>query len=143
MKVILLRGASGAGKSTYIKNNLPNAYVASADHYFQKDGTYKFDPNQLGMAHKWCMRSFIAYLSRADKDVAVDNTNITTLEWFPYYRVAEAFCAEFSIVELVPKDASICIRNIHGVPFETIKRMASNFEQVPNRYKIKVTRIEV
>lgn len=149
-KVIILRGNVGTGKSSYLKNNFPDALVCSADHFFLNfEGVYKFNPNQLATAHKRCMRQFVKslydiYYGDSEVEVvAVDNTNITTLEWFPYYRIAEAFGFEVEIVQLVPKDIEICRRNVHGVPFETIKRMAARFEKVPDNIRAKITTIEV
>ncbi len=154
MKVIIMRGVPGTGKSTYIKNNFPGAFVCSADKFFVTgNDEYVFNAAQLGAAHKWCMRQFVDTIIKPYQEfknlsnpeyVVVDNTNTTTLEWFPYFRVAEAFGAEVSIVELHPKDIEICRRNVHNVPFETIKKMAARFEgAIPNRFGIKVERIEV
>ena len=44
-EVIVMQGVSGSGKSTYIKNNLPNATVVSADHFFVNavTGVYEFN----------------------------------------------------------------------------------------------------
>jgi predicted kinase len=33
--VYVMMGVPGSGKSTWIRNNVPGALVASADHYFE------------------------------------------------------------------------------------------------------------
>lgn len=132
MKVIILRGLPGSGKSTWVKNHCPNAYVCSADHYFEKDGEYKFNPQSLGAAHGSCMRSFIDALVEQRPLVVVDNTNVTLVEISPYFSVAQAFGYE---VEIVCVDAlkkfsvkDLSERNVHGVPHKSIVAMESRWE---------------
>ena len=85
MQVKIMRGCSGSGKSTYIKNHFPDAYVCSADDFWlDKDGNYKFDLSKHGQSHAWCLRKFIDYLEKMRQDpyllnpsscIVVDNTN--------------------------------------------------------------------
>ena len=128
MKVIIMRGLPGSGKSTYIKNNFPNALVCSADHFFEKDGEYNFNPAKLPDAHKACMRTFIKYLSAEAPLIIVDNTNTQLWELSPYVSVAEAFGAEVEILH-VKSDVNTCIdRNVHGVPEKSIKAMNERWD---------------
>ena len=60
MKVIIPRGGSGAGKSTWIERTHPEALIFSADAFFiNEEGVYGFDVTKLGEAHAWCFKSFI------------------------------------------------------------------------------------
>jgi len=137
-KVIILRGCSGAGKSTYIKN----AYnpelireVFSADHFFMKNGEYKYDPTKIGEAHSVCMRKFLSSAHAVSLYIGdlliVDNTNISVAEIAPYVAVASAYGLDHEIVTLdcPPERAT----NVHGVPPAQVKaqykymKMQENF----------------
>jgi predicted kinase len=144
MKVVLLRGTSGSGKSTYIKEHYPNAIVCSADHYFMKDGEYKFNPTLLPEAHKFCLRKFIACIEDATttygpnqffraaeiQHLVVDNTNTQLWEISPYLSIAQAYGLEVEIVHCVCSPQVATERNAHGVPLKTIEAMAKRFEKL-------------
>ena len=95
-----MRGISGAGKSTYIKDNFPTAIVCSADHFFiNKDG-YNFDQSFLGKAHQSCFKKFLSSIQQDEALVVVDNTNVTSWQISPYYLAAETYGYEVQIIEL-------------------------------------------
>ena len=113
-----MRGCSGSGKSTWIRNNYPDATVVSADHI-------------LGEAHNQCLRKFVGLCEQNDYGVIiVDNTNIQVYEITPYYRIAEAFGWEVEIVCLMVHPDIAFKRNIHNVPEEIIHKMARNLLEV-------------
>ncbi len=115
----------GAGKSTYIQNNFLDAYVVSADHYFMRDGVYEFDRNQLGRAHGECYRYFMEAVTAGLELIVVDNTNTTMREINTYANPAKDHGYEIEVVVL-PVDAELGYnRNVHGVPFDTIQKMAN------------------
>jgi len=125
MKVTILCGVSGSGKSTYIENHLPDASVVSADNFFMRDdGDYLFDPTRLGEAHGTCLRQFVMFLT-ADlwdpdhyepKNLVVDNTNTTVMEVAPYAQLAIAYGYELEIIILEAEPGMAHSRNTHGVP---------------------------
>lgn len=116
-KVTILRGVPGAGKSTYIKNNLSGAIVCSADHYFIKsDGQYVFDATKLGEAHGQCLRIFEHELLNGEPHVVVDNTNINAVDIAPYAALALAHGYQLEIITLKVDPDVAHARNIHGVP---------------------------
>ena len=136
LRVICLRGFSGAGKSHYIKTNFANAVICSADHYFVNEaGDYEFkDPD---IAHGKCLRKFIETVrdnfngDRNDAVVIVDNTNITLAELAPYYQAAMAYgyLPEVIRIECDPEVAAG--RNKHGVSAEKIAEWAAKFAALP------------
>lgn len=147
-KVIIMRGLPGAGKSTWANRELMNyrhndrhdptaATIVSADHFFMKDGEYKYNPSKIGEAHKECMRAFLdaaglRYITRLHC-LIVDNTNVHRWEYMPYVSVAEALGHEVEIVEVWPREYSwdsLAQRNAHGVPASTIARMGREWEDV-------------
>ena len=54
-KLILVRGCSGSGKTTFA--GLLSEYVISADDYFTKNGEYKFDATKLHFAHQYSINA--------------------------------------------------------------------------------------
>jgi len=130
--VTILRGISGAGKSTYIKKNLPGAVVCSADHHFMDaDGNYNFDPSQLGRAHGSCQSNFKKALEQGVTSVVVDNTNTTVREMRPYVQLAKQFGYDVDIVRLIVPVKVAAKRNAHNVPLVAIQRMQDRMQDIP------------
>lgn len=137
-EVVILRGYPGAGKSTYVKNNFKEdtTVVCSADHFFMKNGEYKFDPSKLSEAHAASLRKFIDVINHptdTPQTLVVDNTNTSVLELSPYLMVAKAYNLKIRLVKLVCKNGykEAAGRNIHGVPEKTVKRMEETFQTIP------------
>jgi predicted kinase len=129
MRVILLSGIPGSGKSSTAKffaEEGGKVRIVSADDYFMKSGEYRFDPHGLGDAHGECLRGFLGALQGEEYDmVIVDNTNTTTLELAPYVAMSNAFgvIPELYTLDVDPETAHK--RNTHGVPLVAVQRMAS------------------
>jgi hypothetical protein len=138
MKVKILRGISGSGKSTYVKKLREDGVdveVCSADHFFmEEDGSYVFDPSLLPRAHAACLRKFLNLVRSGHPSCAgllllVDNTNTTAAEIAPYYAVAEAYGFDVEIIEFVVSVGEAAARNVHGVPVQGLERQAMNMCQ--------------
>ncbi len=125
-----MRGVPGSGKSTWIKNHLPDYIVrCSADDFFTdpKTGEYKFDPTKLVEAHEYCHRK-AENLCRALNSLVIDNTNIKFWNYQKYLDMAKYYGYTVEIVTLIVDPRVAYQRNIHGVPLETISRMATVLE---------------
>ncbi len=148
MRVIILRGISGAGKSTFLpvfinENNLleENVIVASADHLFENRAKmlgesylHVFDPSDLPKAHAQCLVKFVELLARCDEPllsdedveewheqvVVVDNTNIGVAEMAPYIALAQAYDCEVEVICLWATPEAAHKRSSHKVSFEVI-----------------------
>lgn len=131
-KVVIMRGASGSGKSTYAKKNFPDAVVCSADAYFVDDkGNYNFDPRKLGDAHGSCKRSFKDALDHSQPLIVVDNTNTTLRELQPYLQMAQAHGYDVEVIRVeTPLDVA-AKRNVHGVPYDSVKKMKGRMVDFP------------
>jgi predicted kinase len=121
MRVIIPRAGSGAGKSTWLKTNHPNATIVSADKFFMDNGEYKFDVKRLGEAHAACRREFIDFCQShesADDDIvlAVDNTNTRLVEFASYVDIADAYGHEVEISTFIYDPVVAWRRNNHGTP---------------------------
>lgn len=128
-KLIILRGISGSGKSTYarkIKSDLP-IVIVSADDHFMKDGEYIFNPAELPEAHRKCFMNCDDYLD-AEFDVIVDNTNTSLWEISPYMMLAQKHRASVEIVRVDCDPKVAAARNTHGVPEGAVHAMAKRME---------------
>ena len=144
MKVLLMRGISNSGKSTFVSGLKGNKIVCSADDYHVQDGKYHFLQENAQAAHKDCFLRFLRVVSApkenyADEDfLIVDNTNYTVLELAPYVRLAEAFGHSLTIVRLyVPFEIACQRNNGHNVPSDVIWRQYQNIqtERLPSYWR--------
>ena len=118
LKLTLIRGLPGSGKSTYAKKlQDENTLHYEADMYFMFSGEYKFDKNLLKAAHIWCKRMTKEGLEQ-NKNVVVSNTFSEIWEMKPYVELAKKFNAALEIIEMKHK-----FESVHDVPKETIQKM--------------------
>lgn len=140
--LMILRGVPGSGKSTYaakIMERFSSLYKAttckcSADDYFVgKDGVYRFDASKLFAAHNQCRARALAAMRTGIDLVIIDNTNTHIKEMKPYLEIAKEFGYIVRVKVIGENDEDfikLCIlRNVHGVPAESIKRMAERLKQ--------------
>ncbi len=141
MNVIILRGISGSGKSTWAKKEYPRATVASADHYFlQADGSYVFDGAKLQEAHMACFQTFINALIRKDTVVIVDNTNVEVWEITPYSLAAQALGYAVELITFVC-DPSVATARKQLVPPELVHQKSKRLELESSRFPPFLKRI--
>lgn len=136
--LILIRGASGSGKSTMAKNiidslNTPpylselNVKHFEADQYFTKNGTYAFDPKQLPEAHRECFESTKNALNDNETNIViVTNTFVKKWEIKPYIDLANSM----DNVDLKIWRMETQYENTHGVPQEKVEKQRNNMEDI-------------
>lgn len=150
MKVVIMSGISGSGKSTYAEKILTETegIKVSADHYFINRGEYQFQPHLLGQAHADCFRRFIDYCQSvvntpmSNSTLVVDNTNLSVEEISPYVLAAQAFdiAVVVKVITLMPYSVAemrqCAERNLHQVSLETVERQFSQLlkRQLPSRW---------
>lgn len=129
LKLILIRGLPGSGKTTLAR--LIDAVAVAADDYMSDDdGNYKFDPARLSKCHEWCQNT-AKNLLLAGANVVVHNTFSRQWEIDPYRKIAELTRAELVIFDLYDgamTDDALSARNEHAVPRETITKMRDRWE---------------
>ena len=131
MKLFILRGLPGAGKTTLAKllaHVLPEGCEYSADAYFEDDaGNYNFDMTKLGTAHLECQRKVREAMKVETHNIIVHNTSTTEKEMKPYFDMAEEF--GYQVISLVVENRHGSI-NVHNVPQEALDRMRARFSVV-------------
>jgi predicted kinase len=124
MRLVLIRGVPGSGKTTlardeYVKNGFAHF---EADMFFETVNGYKFDKDLISEAHKWCQWSAKAALYQG-RNVVVSNTFTRAWEMEPYFDMAVTFGIEPEVI--------ICdgaFQNVHGVPDSVVAQMRERFE---------------
>ena len=128
-KVTIVRGISGAGKTTFAETNYPDAVVVAADDaHVDSDGVYRFDLALAGQAHDMCFSRFCAALA-GGSDVVVANTNTSLREISRYMDPAVAAGFPVEIVSLFCDPEVGKKRNVHAVPAEVVDRQHATFVQ--------------
>lgn len=141
MRIVILRGVSGSGKSSYAQQlaaeqeSLLNVAICSADSYFMQDGKYQFDGSKLGEAHRSCFASFVAKVEIGRYNlIIVDNTNTRLWEISPYLQYglihAKPDKDSIEVVRCVCDPEEAFERNAHGVTLKNIKRMSQRMENL-------------
>ena len=121
-KLVIIRGLPGSGKSTTAQRFVHDGYKHyEADMYFERNGTYQFNPSELGDAHLWCQTQTELDLS-IGKPVVVSNTFTTFKEVLPYLDMISSF-NDLHIITCTDQFGSI-----HNVPQATLDRMASRMQ---------------
>jgi predicted kinase len=124
----LVRGVSGAGKSTFAKT-LGGVHFEADMFFINKEGEYQFDFSKLRDAHKWCQNSVEEVMKGwgnvlpANK-VVVSNTFTQEWEMEPYFELARKY--GYTVFSLIVENTHNG-KNIHNVPEDKIKQMKERF----------------
>lgn len=117
--LIILRGVSGAGKSTIAELFSENGKypICEADHWhYNAQGVYGWTAENMHLAHKNC-RSRVSEAMLYDVErIIVSNTSTTEKELAPYLDLAEKY--GYRVVSLVVENRHGG-NSIHDVPQET------------------------
>ena len=142
--LILLRGVSGAGKST-VAELFTDAVLMSTDDYFMIPDAeavlqYQFDANSLVINHKKCqdqVRSIMQHVESADgflddmvtvsSTIVVHNTFTQEWEMDAYYKLAEVY--GFTVHTLIVENRHRS-QSTHNVPLKSIETQRDRFEVV-------------
>ncbi|EIH0451243.1 AAA family ATPase, partial [Escherichia coli] len=106
-QLIILRGVSGAGKST-VAEIISEGYwpICEADQYhYTESGVYDWKPENVGKAHAWCQSIVRDAMASNLNKIIVSNTSTTEKELKPYLTLAEEF--GYQVISLV-------VENRHG-----------------------------
>lgn len=150
--LILMRGAPGSGKSYLAKQIVEitigstfadyMTHICSTDDFFMARGIYQFEKYRLPEAHDWNQNRVKLMLRQGLSPVIVDNTNIEVWEMEPYLREGVRNGYIIEVIEpntpWARKANQLIKRNVHNVPYATIKRILENYQTgVTGEYLIK------
>jgi len=131
-ELILIRGITGSGKSTYAKDCYPRHIHLEADMFFiNEDGEYRYDPHMIKYAHEWCFQT-AAILLRNGKSVVVSNTFTRIWEMEKYIYVAKKVGINFNVIRMNNE-----FKNTHNVPNDVIQSMKDRFEDYVDEIVVK------
>ncbi len=127
MILFLLRGAPGSGKSSLAKAmlqaGLADHCTEADDYYTQADGSYKWSPEKIGIAHKQC-REYVEMWMNQKHKIIVSNTSTTKKHLKPYYLLAEKY--GYAVQEIICRYP--IFENVHGVPQMKVFEYAQQLE---------------
>ena len=138
MKVTILRGISGSGKTTWAKTHASNATIVSTDDFYVIDGVYTYDASKIEENHRKAFRLFIDSLSAGKEWIVVDNTNVNAWEYSPYVLAAGAYGYDAEILTL-ECSADVALSRKQLVAEDKVRNIAENFvretERMPRKFK--------
>ena len=122
--VIITRGTSGAGKSSFAELVAEPKVIVCADFFFEKNGGYDFDPSKIGQAHQQCKDAFDAACVNPDvANIIVANTNTKASDFKYYVDKANEYGYKIVFVVLEKRHDGV---NQHNVPSEVLERQHNN-----------------
>lgn len=125
MKLLIIRGVPGSGKSTHAHNLIAvGAYdcVHEADDYMMVNGRYAYDPSKIKQAHAACLAATIACLTQG-RNVIVSNTFTRKWEYAEYIEHCDVAGIPYDVIVLEPR-----YQNVHNVPSSKVMKMIERFE---------------
>ena len=122
--LILLRGVSGAGKST-IAPMFKNAVLVSTDDFFLDEyGDYIFDANSLIINHQKCQLAVDMMMQDNEELIVVHNTFTKEWEMNAYFDLARKY--EYTVHTIIVENRHGS-KNVHDVPQDAIKAQVERF----------------
>ena len=130
--LILVRGISGSGKSTFAEEFLyPISLLISTDDFFMIDGEYQFDSELLAENHLKCLKSVESEMKDPHEDICpnivVHNTFTQSWEMKLYKELADKYGYNFYTIIVENRHGS---NSIHDVPDHIISKQRDRFEVV-------------
>jgi predicted kinase len=126
--LIILRGTSSSGKSSFAQLIAYPCLICTADdYYYDEKGNYNFDASKLGEAHASCKAKF----DEGVKDpvitnIVIANTNTKPFEYQYYVDKAEKYGMRVTYVVLERRHNN---KNDHDVPDHVLERQENTIKQ--------------
>jgi len=122
--LILVRGVSGAGKST-IAPMFKNAVLVSTDDFFLNEySEYVFDANSLVINHQFCQLAVSMMMKDEEELIVVHNTFTADWEMDAYFDLARKHGYAVHTIIVENRHGS---KNVHDVPQDVVKAQIERF----------------
>ena len=130
--LILVRGVSGSGKSTFANKFLNASLLVSTDDFFMEEGEYKFNPQHLVANHQRCVDSVESEMKFRENvadntTIVVHNTFTQKWEMDPYIDLAGKYGYNLYTVVIENRHNSV---SLHNVPQKSIDQQRNRFEVI-------------
>ena len=124
--IILVRGLSGSGKTTFsnLIKTLDDVVVAADDYMIGESGEYEFNLYKLNSCHKKCKEKVENEMKKNTKKIFVHNTFTEEWEMKPYNKMAEKY--NYRLFSIIVENRHNNT-NIHNVSEEIIKKQKKRF----------------
>lgn len=122
----IVRGVSGAGKTSLAKSIVGDSNYFEADHFFEdEDGNYNFNAGMIGEAHR-CNRQVVELaMLTGTTPLAVSNTFTRLWEFKEFMDLAKQY--EYTCFVITVENYHGCA-SIHAVPTDKITEMVERYE---------------
>jgi predicted kinase len=134
-KLYLIRGASGAGKSSVVESLVEMAggtsdivggvASLSADDWMVKGGEYEYNKNKQFIVHKICIDQTEKKMKFHCGHIFVHNTFTTSSELRPYYKLAKEYNYDVHSVVVENRHDG---KNVHDVSEESLASQKKRFQ---------------
>ena len=130
--LVLVRGTSGSGKSTFAEEFIyPVSLLISTDDFFMINGEYQFNPELLAENHKKCIDSVESEMKCPSDDIVtniiVHNTFTQAWEMKPYEDLADKYGYNFYTIIIENRHKS---ESTHDVPDNVLSNQRDRFEVI-------------
>jgi ABC-type polar amino acid transport system ATPase subunit len=128
MNTLILRGCSGAGKSSFCDLiNDPKVVCCADDFYMDDQGNYNWDANLIPQAHAACRAKFDQFVNDdAVENIIIANTNTKPSDWKYYEEKSLEAGRRVIFVVLEHRHDGV---NVHRVPQEALKRQEKTLRE--------------
>ena len=123
--LFLIRGLPGSGKSTLAKKLASRVHIEADTWFYDHDGNYKFNPEDLPQAHHYCQTVTLHAMIHLEPQIAGANTFSQIWEMEPYLQLAKKYNYAVNIIECQNDFGSV-----HGVPMAEIQEMKDRWEKI-------------
>ena len=122
--VVIMRGTSGAGKTTWARHHYPDALHLCSDDYVSG----AFSPKKFKVAHEDMLWDLRGAMQDFPPVVVIDKCNIRLTAMEPYLKVARIRDAPVRVVTILADPLTAFQRATHGASARAVADMAALLE---------------